>query len=283
MGIQTRLNKFPRNLHRSEVMECDSLKLDYPTIEHREKTRLAIGVVLATNALYVTGWDLSPAEKETWALIHAIKISLKRRPRSGSPERLYVVDQRAYPLICRLRHLIVRSGATLYLNYSGQPGTTVNVEDFLITLNREIGEICSQRKTPPQKLSEVHQITTDWLYRYHHRPHPVLGMAPVEAWVRDQVQALLINRGKAMDPTSSELRVTWASNHRHQVHACGLTWTAPALSSPSMQTRSSEQILLVYDLANHDQCWACHPDRPEQLHELSAVQPKNPGGLVLEE
>jgi putative transposase len=285
-------------LHLLERVECDSQMIDVMVVNDRGTVigRAWLTVLIDVRSRMIIGWDISinpPCiEKTLRALKQALRSDL---PYSGLAVS-YVMDngsEFAGKKVAYILHLLGSNG--IYCEpYT--PDQKPHVERWLKTQNiqfshhlsgttfsgpEERGDYDSE-KNATYTIAELKEGFSKFLDVYHQNFHRSLNDSPLNTWTK------LIDKQFPPKRYGEEdlQRLFWSKMTalpcNGRIGFSNLQWTGPAV--PALATWGPKKVRLTvfYDISDLGTVWICHPDRPEDLYPVEAVDPDYQSGLTLQ-
>ncbi|MGY1449382.1 transposase [Pseudomonas chlororaphis] len=281
-----------------ERVECDTQMIDVLVVNDRGTVigRAWLTVLLEVRSRVIIGWDISinpPCIEKT---LRALKNSLSPEGTTTGLATTYVMDNGSEFAGKKIGYIMHLLGPKVVYCEPYTPDQKPFVERWFKTHNirfahhlsgttfsdpDERGDYNSE-KNATYTIAELKEGFGKFLDTYHQDLHRSLNDSPLNTW------------NKLLDPNfppkrySAEdvQRLFWSkitalpSNGR--IGFSNLKWTGPAV--PALATRGPKRVRLTvfYDISDLGTVWICHPDRPEDLFQLEAVDPDYQNGLTMQ-
>lgn len=290
--------KNPRHAALLECAECDSHLLDIQAMDADGTPcgRPWLTCLMNVASRSVIGWKISLASPTLESTLSALKHSLSiGRARTGLC-RTYVLDNGPEFTKDIFKVLLTTMGSTPVFCEPETPNQKAHIERFFKTL--EVQLIHHMRGTtfsnPEQKgdydseeqacytLDQIEDVFQDWLDNvYHQAYHRGIKTSPNSYW--DSHINNLFPPRQFSDIALKQMflckQSAFAVNGR--VGFNKLQWTSPSVPFLDKWRGKRKQLTIYYDVCDLGNVIVCHPDNPNDLHTLQAVDPEYQEGLSL--
>jgi putative transposase len=281
-----------------ERVECDTQLIDVMAVNDRGTVigRGWLTVLLDVRSRMIIGWDISinpPCIEKT---LRALKNSLSTEGMANGLASTYVMDNGSEFAGKKIGYIMHLLGSKVVYCEPYTPDQKPFVERWFKTHNvrfthhlsgttfsdpDERGDYNSE-KNATYTIAELKEGFGKFLDTYHQDLHRSLNDSPLNTWNKLLDPIFPPKRYSAEDIQ----RLFWSkitalpSNGR--IGFANLQWTGPAV--PALTTRGPKKVRLTvfYDISDLGTVWICHPDRPEDLFQLEAVDPDYQDGLTMQ-
>ncbi|MDN7144021.1 transposase family protein [Pseudomonas sp. JQ170] len=279
-------------------VEGDTQLIDVLVVNDRGVVigRAWLTVLIDVCSRVIIGWDISinpPCiEKTLRALRHSLRSDLLYTGLATT----YILDngsEFAGKKIAYIMHLL---GAQVTYCEPFTPDQKPYVERWFKTHNIQFAHHLSgttfsnpdergdynSEKNATYTIAELKESFSQFLGIYHQNFHRSLNDSPLNTWNKFLDKKFPPKRFSESDIQ----RLFWSkitalpSNGR--IGFSKLQWTGPAV--PALTTRGAKRVRLTvfYDISDLGTIWICHPDRPEDLYPVEAVDPEYQNGLTMQ-
>ncbi|MBA1220839.1 transposase family protein [Pseudomonas fulva] len=281
-----------------ERVECDTQVIDVMAVNNRGAVigRAWLTVLIDVRSRMIIGWDISinpPCIEKT---LRALKNSLSSDGAATGLASTYVMDNGSEFAGKKIGYIMHLLGSKVVYCEPYTPDQKPFVERWFKTHNirfahhlsgttfsnpDERGDYDSE-KNATYTIAELKEGFGKFIDIYHQDFHRTLNDSPLNTW------------NKLLDPTfppkrySTEdiQRLLWSKTTAlpcsGRIGFSNLQWTGPAV--PALATRGPKKTRLTvfYDITDLGTVWISHPDRPEDLFPLEAVDPDYQNGLTMQ-
>lgn len=292
--------KNPRHFALLECAECDSHKLDIVVIDANGEPigRPWITCLINAASRRVLGWKISMSPPTLEMTISALKYSLGSSFLRTGQCRTYIFDNGPEFIKEILRVILSTLGSTSIFCEPGEPNQKPHIERFFKTLEIQLihhmrgttfsnpaekGDYDSEKKAI-YTLSQLESFFQDWLENvYHQTYHREIGTSPNAYW--DEHIDKLFPPRQFLDTALTQMFLckesSFAINGR--VGFNKLQWTCPSVPFLNNWRGQRKELTVFYDVSDLGYALVCHPDNPDELHRVFAVDPEYQEGLTLSE
>lgn len=281
-----------------ERAECDTQVLDIIVVNAYGEVlgRPYLTVVLDVRSRRIIGWDISLNPPSIEKTIRAIKMSLSSEHERNGLAMLYVADNGPEFVAKKLRDCLTLLGAEITFCEPGEPNQKPFVERWFRTLTtglihhmrgttfsniQERGEYDSESEAI-FTLEQVRESFQDWLNSvYHSDFHLGLGTSPDIFWESHADPAFPAKRYSHKDLKMLFLSRKVATPANGRIGFDHLQWTGPAVAYLSTLNSKKDKLALYYDTSELGTAWVCHPDAPDDIYSIDAVDPDYQTGLTM--
>lgn len=281
-----------------ERVECDTQMIDVMVVNDRGTVigRAWLTVMLDVRSRVIIGWDISinpPCIEKT---LRAFKNSLSSGGTTTGLASTYIMDNGSEFAGKKIGYIMHLLGSNVVYCEPYTPDQKPFVERWFKTHNirfahhlsgttfsdpDERGDYNSE-KNATYTIAELKEGFGQFLDIYHQDFHRSLNDSPFNTW------------NKLFDPTfppkrysvEDVQRLFWSKTTalpcNGRIGFSNLQWTGPAV--PALATRAPKKVRLTlfYDITDLGTVWICHPDRPEELFPVEAVDPDYQNGLTMQ-
>ncbi|NWL78030.1 transposase [Pseudomonas taiwanensis] len=284
--------------HLLERVECDTQVLDIIVVNAYGEVlgRPYLTVALDVRSRRIIGWDISLNPPSIEKTIRAIKMSLSSEHERNGLALLYVTDNGPEFVAKKLRDCLTLLGAEIRFCEPGEPNQKPFVERWFKTLTTGLihhmkGTTFSNIQERGEYDSEAEAIFTleqlraafqDWLDSvYHSDFHRGLGTSPDIFWEAHTDPAFPAKRYSNKDLKMLFLSKKVATPVNGRIGFENLQWTGPAVAYLSTLNSKKDKLTLYYDTSELGTAWVCHPDAPDDIYSIDAVDPDYQTGLTM--
>ncbi|HDS1769539.1 transposase [Pseudomonas putida] len=285
-------------IHLLDRVECDTQMIDVLVVNDLGTVigRAWLTVLLDVRSRVIIGWDISinpPCIEKT---LRALKSSLSSEGMTTGLATTYVMDNGSEFAGKKIGYIMHLLGSKVVYCEPYTPDQKPFVERWFKTHNvrfahhlsgttfsspDERGDYDSE-KNATYTISELKEGFGKFIDTYHQDLHRSLNDSPLNTWNK----LLDSNFPPKMYGAEDIQRLFWSKTTALPINGrigfSKLQWTGPAV--PALATRSPKRVRLTvfYDISDLGSVWICHPDRPEELFQLQAVEPDYQDGLTLQ-
>lgn len=312
-GWSKKFRKIPRLLLR---VECDTHDIDIIIVDRDGNTlgRPWLTIVLDVCSRRVIGWDISMNPPSIEKTIRAIKMSLSSAYERNGLALLYVMDNGSEFIAIKLKICLRELGSFVTYCEPKNPNQKPHVERWFKTLITSLTHHMkgTTYSNPEERgdydsegeaiftLEQVKVIFKDWLDSvYHSDYHSALNTSPDIFWDTHIDPVFPPKRFSDEDLRRLFLSKTYATPTNGRIGLLGLQWTGPGVAylstlkkSPRPRKRRKQitqpvekkfkpSLILYYDPSELGTAWVCHPDAPDDIYEIQAVDPDYQTGLTM--
>lgn len=288
-----------RKLHRLlERAECDTQVLDIIAVDTEGNVlgKPYLTVVLAVYPRRIIGWDISLNPPSLEKTIRAIKMSISSEHERNGLAMLYVTDNGSEFVAKKLRDCLTLMGSEVLYCEPGEPNQKPFVERWFKTLTTEIihhmkGTTFSNIQERGEYDSEAEAVFTleqlkntfeDWLNLSYHRDfHRALTTSPDIFWDTNADPIFPPKKYSPEDLRILFLSTVFAQPTNGRIGFNHLQWTGPGVAYLSTLNSPKCKLSLYYDISELSTAWVCHPDAPDDIYLLEAVDPDYQTGLTM--
>ncbi|WP_238066172.1 hypothetical protein [Pseudomonas shirazica] len=280
-----------------DCAECDSHQLDIQLIDVNGDRcgRPWLTCLMNVASRRVLGWVISTNNPTLESTLSALRNSLSSNSSRTGLCRTYVIDNGAEFVKEMLKIILASMGSTPMFCEPGEPNQKPHIERFFRTL--EVQLIHHMRGTtfsnPKEKgdynseaeacytLDQLEHAFQDWLENaYHQCYHREIGTSPNQYW-DNHINNLFPPR-QFSDLTLKQMFLckesAYAVNGR--VGFKKLQWTSPSVPFLNLWRGQRKKLTIYYDVSDLGKAFVCHPDNPDELHTVHAVDPEYQEGLL---
>ncbi|MGY2413079.1 transposase [Pseudomonas pergaminensis] len=292
----SRKNQLPT--HLLERVECDTQMIDVQVVNERGAVigRAWLTVLIDVSSRMIIGWDISinpPCIEKT---LRALKGSLRSDLPTTGLATTYVMDNGSEFAGNKIGYVMHLLGSKVVYCEPYTPDQKPYVERWFKTHNiqfahhlsgttfsgpEERGDYNSE-KNATYTIAELKEGFSKFLDIYHQNFHRSLNDSPVNAWTKLLDHQFPPKRYSEADIQRLFWSKTTALPFNGRIGFSKLQWTGPAV--PTLATHGPKRIRLTvfYDISDLGTVWICHPDRPEDLYPVEAVDPNYQNGLTMQ-
>lgn len=290
--------KNQRDTDMLDSAECDSHKFDIELVNADGVPcgRPWLTCLMNVASRRVLGWKISMNHPTLESTLSALKYSLgANHPRTGLC-RTYVIDNGAEFIKDVFKILLASMGSTPIFCEPAQPNQKPHIERFFKTL--EVQLIHHMRGTtfsnPKQKgdydskaeacytLDQLENAFRDWLENvYHQRYHREIGTSPNFYWDSHKNDLFPPRQFSEIALKQMFLCKESAFAVNGRVGFKKLQWTCPSVPFLNMWRGQRKKLTIYYDVSDLGKAFVCHPDNPDELHTVHAVDQEYQEGLSL--
>lgn len=284
--------------HLLDRVECDTQMIDVLIVNDRGAVigRAWLTVLLEVRSRVIIGWDISinpPCIEKT---LRALKSSLSPEGTFTGLATTYVMDNGSEFAGKKIGYIMHLLGSKVVYCEPYTPDQKPFVERWFKTHNirfahhlsgttfsspDERGDYDSE-KNATYTIAELKEKFAKFLDTYHQDLHRSLNDSPLNTWNKLIDGDFPPKRYGAEDVQRLFWSKTTALPVNGRIGFSNLQWTGPAV--PALATRRPKRVRLTvfYDISDLGSVWICHPDKPEDLFQLEAVDPDYQNGLTLQ-
>ncbi|WP_080983691.1 DDE-type integrase/transposase/recombinase [Pseudomonas putida] len=281
-----------------ESAECDSHKFDIELVDEDGAPcgRPWLTCLINVASRRVIGWKISMNHPTLETTLSALKYSLgANNPRTGLC-RTYVIDNGAEFIKDVFKILLASMGSTPIFCEPAEPNQKPHIERFFKTL--EVQLIHYMRGTtfsnPKQKgdynskaeacytLDQLEHAFQDWLENvYHQSYHREIGTSPNLYWDNHKNDLFPPRQFSEIALKQMFLCKESAFAVNGRIGFKKLQWTCPSVPFLNRWRGQRKKLTIYYDICDLGKAYVCHPDNPDELHSVQAVNPEYQEGLCL--
>ncbi|MNF33400.1 Integrase core domain protein [compost metagenome] len=285
-------------MHLLEHVECDTQMIDVLVVNDRGTVigRAWLTVLIDKLSRVIIGWDISinpPCIEKT---LRALKDSLRSDLPYTGLATTYVMDNGSEFAGNKIGYIMHLLGSKVVYCEPYTPDQKPYVERWFKTHNiqfahhlsgttfsdpEERGDYNSE-KNATHTIAELKESFRKFLDIYHQNFHRSLNDSPVNTWTKYLDKNFPPKRFSEADIQRLFWSKTTALPFNGRIGFSKLQWTGPAV--PALATRGVKRVKLTvfYDISDLGTVWICHPDRPEDLYPVEAVDPDYQNGLTMQ-
>ncbi|WP_435652669.1 hypothetical protein ACSC9T_14650 [Pseudomonas putida] len=282
-----------KNQHDGDMLECaecDSHKLDIQLTDANGHPcgRPWLTCLMNVASRRVLGWKISMNNPTLESTLSALKYSLSaNHPRTGLC-RTYVIDNGIEFTKEIFKVMLASMGSTPIFCEPAEPNQKPHIERFFRTLETQL--IHYMRGTtfsnPIQKgdynskaeacytLDQLEHSFQDWLENvYHQCYHREIGTSPNLYWDNHINNLFPPRQFSDLALKQMFLCKESAFSVNGRVGFKNLKWTCPSVPFLNMWRGQRKKLTIYYDVCDLGKAFVCHPDNPDELHTVHAVDP----------
>ncbi|CAM4057528.1 DDE-type integrase/transposase/recombinase [Pseudomonas wadenswilerensis] len=283
-----------------ECAEADSVNLDIILVDANGEPcgRPWLTALMNCPSRRLLGYKFSinaPCLEMTMSTLkHSLDVN---RSRTGLC-RTYIFDNGSEFTTEKTKIILATLGSTPIFCEPGEPNQKPHIERFFRTLNEQLihhmrgttfsdpnhkGDYDSTKQAM-YTIEQLEHIFEDWLENvYHQTYHREIGTSPNDYW--DTHVDNLFPPHQFSETTLKQLFLcresSFAVNGR--VGFKKLQWTCPSVPFLNHWRDKRKKLTIYYDVSDLGYAFVCHPDNPDDLHRVFAVNPDYQEGLTLSE
>lgn len=295
-------------------VECDTHYLDIIIVDVDGNVlgRPYLTIVLDVCSRRVIGWDISMNAPSIEKTIRAIKMSLSSDYERNGLALVYILDNGPEFIAQKLKYCLESLGCQVTYCEPYNPNQKAHVERWFKTLItslvhymkgttfsnlQERGDYDSEGEAI-FTLEEAKEIFKDWLDTvYHTDYHRALNTSPNIFWDTHLDPVFPPKRFSKEDLRRQFLSQIYASPVNGRIGFLSLQWTGPEVAylstlkkaprprkpkqKPVAKNKIKPSLILYYDPSELGTAWVCHPDAPDDIYEIYAVDPDYQNGLTM--
>ncbi|MFJ2526429.1 transposase [Pseudomonas capeferrum] len=281
-----------------ERVECDTQMIDVMAVNERGTVigRAWLTVLIDVRSRMIIGWDISinpPCIEKT---LRALKNSLSSENKTTGLASTYIMDNGSEFAGKKIGYIMNLLGSKVVYCEPYTPDQKPFVERWFKTHNTRFAHQLSgttfsdpdergdynSEKNATYTIAELKEGFGKFLEIYHQDFHRSLNDSPLNIWNKLLDRTFPPKRYSAADIQRLFWSKTTALPCNGRIGFSNLQWTGPAV--PALATRAPKKVKLTlfYDISDLGTVWICHPDRPEELFSLEAVDPDYQNGLTMQ-
>lgn len=279
-------------------VECDTQMIDVMVVNNRGNVigRAWLTVLLDVRSRVVVGWDISinpPCIEKT---LRALKNSLNPEGITTGLATTYVMDNGSEFAGKKIGYIMHLLGSKVVYCEPYTPDQKPFVERWFKTHNirfahklsgttfsdpDERGDYNSE-KNATYTIDELKEGFVKFLDTYHQDLHRPLNDSPINTWNKLLDPSFPPKRYDSEDVQRLFWSKTTALPINGRIGFSNLQWTGPAV--PALATRGPKRVRLAvfFDISDLGHVWISHPERPEELFQIEAVDPDYQNGLTMQ-
>ncbi len=160
-------------------------------------------------------------------------------------------------------------------------GLVHKIQGTTFSNTRQRGDYKSDKKAI-YTLDELITKFEKWLNIYHTKFHSSIRMSPEEYWNLHEKDQLPPKKYSEEDIHRLFLSRTTSRVHSGRVRHNNLYWTGPSIPYLSTLAGKESELILYYDHSELGHAWVCHPNYPDDIHQVEAVDPEYQVGLTMD-
>lgn len=290
--------KRPRSARLYELVEADTQEMHVMVVDDDGQVvgRPYLTVFLEVSSRMPTAWTIGFNPPSLDTTLKALKLSISSENAYGGVAERYVFDSGSEFVGKNLQRIIAMMGGEICYCEPGTGNQKPHVEAFFGTWSKEIAHVMpgttfssiaargayNSEKHAALRLPDVLDIFGRWVKDvYCERIHSSLNTSPRLAWEAGQQAMFPPKRHSTSELHQHFLRAFKASPQQGRLRHNSLFWTGPAVAYLANREPKVEKLLVYYDPSDLGTAWASHPDYPEEVLELQAVDPDYQSGLTM--
>lgn len=300
-------------------IECDTHVLDLIIVDKHGNIlgRPYLTIALDVCSRRVIGWDISLNPPSVEKTIRAIKMSLSSNYERNGLGLHYILDNGSEFITKKLRACLGLFGAKVTFCEPYEPNQKPFVERWFKTLMTSLihhmkgttfsdiqkrGDYDSEHEAI-FTIDQVQAIFKDWLDSvYHSDFHNGLGTSPDIYWDSHIDPVFMPRQFSDIDLHRLFLSKKFAKPANGRIGFLNLQWTGPEVAYLSTLNKKStelkgthevvinqktsrlknDQLVVYYDPSDLGSAWVCHPDAPDDVFRVEAVNPEYQMGLTMD-
>ena len=299
--------KTSRPRHLLARAECDTQTLDLIIVNQYGEIlgKAFLTVILETLSRRVIGWDISLNPESAEKNLRALKNSLSSDGARNGLAANYIMDNGKGYTADKVKDFLHLLGSTINQCEPFEPNQKPHVERWFKTNTKSLIQHCKgttfsntiERGDYPSEdeaiftLNQVRELFEDWLENVYHKAyHRELNTSPNLYWDSHIDPIFPPRRISNEDLKRYLLNTTVVTPNNGRVTFRYLQWTGPSIAylsrtsdmSGSNARKAKQKLILHYDVSELGKAWVSHPDFPDDIYEVEAVEPDYQNGLTMQ-
>lgn len=290
--------KRPRQGRLFELVEADTQQMHVMVVnDHGEvigRPYLTVFLEVYTRMPYAWSIGFNPPSLDT--TLQALKQSLSSDNIYGGVALRYIFDSGPEFVADNLRRIIALLGGEICYCEPATGNQKPHVEAFFGVWSKEIAHAMpgttfsniaargdyNSEKNARLTIEVVRDAFSRWVNDvYCERVHSSLNTSPRLAWKAAYTAMLPPRRYSPSELRLHFLSAFKASPQQGRLRYNSLFWTGPGVPYLANREPKVDKLHVYYDPSDLGHAWACHPNYPDELLELQAVDPDYQDGLTL--
>lgn len=298
--------KTSRPRHLLERAECDTHVLDIIVVNRHGDVlgKAYLTIILEIASRRVIGWDISLNPESAEKNLRALKNSLSSDGARNGLAAIYIMDNGKGYTADKIRDFIHLLGSIVIYCEPHEPNQKPHVETWFKTLTKGIIQHCqgttfsninergdyASEKEAIFTIDQLRALFEDWLENvYHQSLHRALNTSPNTYWDSNIDPIFPPKKISNEDLKRYLLSTTTVTPSNGRVTFKYLQWTGPSIAylstlsnaSGSNPRKSKHKLVLHYDVSELGKAWVTHPDFPDDIYEVEAVDSEYQTGLTM--